>query len=515
YQVRLAVRNNNFGIDPLGCRSTNAATKYVKVMPTPDFTGTTGDSVSINCSQTVTLNANVTSQTKTQSPPSFTPAIVSLPDGTGSSFITSLDFTGLFPAGAKVTAGCYPTLKFDLEHSWARDLTIELIAPTGQSVKVFDRLQNSGTVSGIAVFGACVNNDDAVPPNPVIPGCPATYTVVKSGGVSWTEPSSVTPTPTPCSSYTGPCLTTSPGTGGSTIQYLYLRPLTYNSQNSFTAFNGADLNGVWSLKITDNRAVDDGVLTNWSLSFPTSCYGSLETVTPNLSTAVWSATGSAPAVPAYSTINTPVTNPGADPCPPGLTCVGNKLTNSVTVGPFNSPGNYAYTLKVTDEFGCSYQKDVNVSVSCPVTCVLNLTSAAATTNQTACVSAPITPITYAVGGDATGVNVTGLSAGITSSLNSGVLTISGTPTTSGNISYNISTVGCTSNLTATGTITINDKPSIPSISAPPAICEAGSFVPSAPTVTDNGSSLTSQGWQIESAAGSGTFNTLTLPYTVA
>ncbi|MBF4473533.1 hypothetical protein [Flavobacterium sp. HJJ] len=82
-----------------------------------------------------------------------------------------------------------------------------------------------------------------------------------------------------------------------------------------------------------------------------------------------------------------------------------------------------------------------------------------------------------------------------------------------NIRY-FATNSCgTTNGTAVA-ITVNDKPAIASITAPIALCAGGSLNPTAPTVTANGSAVTSQGWQISTTSGGSTYGTLTLPYTV-
>ena len=129
--------------------------------------------------------------------------------------------------------------------------------------------------------------------------------------------------------------------------------------------DNADLNGVWTLKITDNVAQDDGVLNNWSLTFPAACFGNLGTITPKLNTATWvSATNGAPPVPPHNSVNTVVPNPsGSAACPTSANCTGNKLTNSVTIGPFNTTGVFDYTLEVVDEFNCTYNQKVTVNVT--------------------------------------------------------------------------------------------------------------------------------------------------------
>lgn len=175
YTVSLSVRNNNTDIDPLGCESTNAATRVVRVLPPPDFTGSSLTAFNVNCGDTVNLNGLVTSQTMSTNPLSVSGSPIALPDGSGVNYNTALDFTGLFPTGSTVTPGCYPTVTFDLEHTFSGDLEITLISPTGQSVMIYD--QHGGATN----FGTCANPlDDGVA------GCPATYTVVNTGGVNWT-----------------------------------------------------------------------------------------------------------------------------------------------------------------------------------------------------------------------------------------------------------------------------------------------------------------------------------------
>ncbi|MBC5836279.1 PKD domain-containing protein, partial [Flavobacterium bernardetii] len=432
YSVSLSVRNNNTDIDPLGCQSTNASTRLIRVLPPPDFTGSTLSTFNINCGNSINLNGLATSETMSTGPLSVSGSPVSLPDGSGVSYTTTLDFTGVFPVGATVTPGCYPTVTFDLEHTYSGDLDIILISPTGQSVILYD--QHGGGID----FGLCTN-----PADDGVAGCPATYTVVSTGGVAWTAAGVTTTAPAngTCS-YTGVC---EAGTN-------YISQ-TYNSSNPFTPFNGADLNGVWTLQITDNIGFDDGTITGWSLAFPGSCYANAEFVTPDVSTLTWSHSGAGPVIPAQTTTSTSVTDPGPDGCPSPGTCIGNQLTNNVAVGPFPTPGSYVYSLTAVDEYGCNYVRNVTVNVAA-CACNLNLTSAVGTNNQTVCRNSAISSITYGYGGSATGVTFSGLPAGVTGTWAANVATISGTPTASGTFNYTITTVGCTPNLSLNGTITV-------------------------------------------------------------
>jgi len=109
--------------------------------------------------------------------------------------------------------------------------------------------------------------------------------------------------------------------------------------------------------------------------------------------------------------------------------------------------------------GCTTATRTSVLATVNPTAVITLTSVATTTNQTLCGNlAAIAPITYNLTGGATGATVTGLPAGVTSSVAAGVLTISGTPTVTGTFNYTVTTTGNTAPCTAAttiGTITIN------------------------------------------------------------
>jgi subtilisin-like proprotein convertase family protein len=459
YLIKLRVRDNNFDISATGCTSTNAVTKIIRVLPAPIFTGTSPSPITVNCNESVNLTGVLRSQTETESTPSISVTPTALPDGTGVSYTSSIDYTGFFPDGATMTAGCYPTLCFDLEHSFSRDLTIDLIAPNGVVVRVFDRhiiTSGGGASALVSVFGSCVNGSDA---NPVVPGCGARYCVVNSGGASWTANSSVTsgpPTTNGQCSYTGVC-----------ENNLYYIPQTYTSTNSFSAFNGAPLNGVWTLRITDNQSLDNGVLFGWSLTFPLTCYKPLQTVTPDITSLTWSHSGSGPAVPTQTTTSTVVTDPGPDPCQFAGTCIGNQLTNNVTVGPFTSSGTFDYVLTGTDEFGCQYSRTVQVLVTCacptavitaPITTICSGNSA--TVNFT---GSPGATVTYTVNGGANQTVV--LSSSGTASLSTGVLT--------SNVTYSLVSAAntiCTEPLTGSVTIIVNPVPVLTATPNSQSIC---------------------------------------------
>ncbi len=85
----------------------------------------------------------------------------------------------------------------------------------------------------------------------------------------------------------------------------------------------------------------------------------------------------------------------------------------------------------------------------------------ATPTPTFCISSPINPILFNIGGLATGAGITSgtLPLGLSDNYSNGVYTISGTTTVSGIFNYTITTSGgCAPAATYNGTITINELP---------------------------------------------------------
>ncbi|WP_163409262.1 T9SS sorting signal type C domain-containing protein [Flavobacterium ajazii] len=83
-----------------------------------------------------------------------------------------------------------------------------------------------------------------------------------------------------------------------------------------------------------------------------------------------------------------------------------------------------------------------------------------------------------------------------------------------NIRY-YATNGCGTTYSNVVAITVNNAPTVAAISSPSALCSGGTLNPSAPTVTNNGSTVTASGWEISTTSGGSTYTALSLPYTVA
>src|SRR5579863_6020254 len=136
--------------------------------------------------------------------------------------------------------------------------------------------------------------------------------------------------------------------------------------------------------------------------------------------------------------------------PAGLT--SNVAGTTVTIS--GSP-TAAGTYTVTTVGGCT---PVALNGTITLTAPGTLTLTSANNTQTVCSGTPIVNITYTIGGGATGANITGLPAGLTSSVVGTTLTISGSPTAAG--TYTVTTTGPCAAVTANGTITLNPPATI-------------------------------------------------------
>lgn len=136
--------------------------------------------------------------------------------------------------------------------------------------------------------------------------------------------------------------------------------------------------------------------------------------------------------------------------PPGIS--GNYAGGLFIIsGSATTAGVYPYTVTTT---GNCNPATYNGTLTINPAATIALTSGAGSNIQTVCRYAPISPITYTVGGGATNASVSGLPAGVTGSFSAGTFTISGTPTAVGTFNFTVNTSGTCAQTNATGTIVV-------------------------------------------------------------
>jgi gliding motility-associated-like protein len=148
--------------------------------------------------------------------------------------------------------------------------------------------------------------------------------------------------------------------------------------------------------------------------------------------------------------------------PAGVTAAW--AANVITIsGTPTASGTFNYSIPLTG--GCG-----TVNATGTITVTPNNTAGAPSSTPTVCISTALTNITHATTG-ATGIGApTGLPGGVTASWAANVITISGTPNSSGTFNYSIPLTGGCGNVSATGTITVSPNNTVGAPSSNPTLC---------------------------------------------
>lgn len=287
-------------VDDNDCASTNLVDLQVLVSTTPIFSETTPNTT-ICQGDTLALSTSPTAVQWSALPESNLGGGIFLPDDFGIPFTSTIVFNNFGPGQTLNDVNDLISVCVDMEHSFIGDLVISLTCPTGQSV-VFHQQNGGGTYLGVPV-------DDDNQPN--------------AQGECWNY----------CWSPTATNGTWVDNQGGT------LASGTYESLNPMSSLVGCGLNGTWSFTVVDLWGSDNGFLCNWEIDFDPSLFPSLTEYVPVLGTSADSAYWSGP-------------NLTPDP--------GSAYAASI-VGV--TPGTFDYTFTITDDFGCTYDTTITVTVT--------------------------------------------------------------------------------------------------------------------------------------------------------
>lgn len=286
--------------DDNGCENTVSVDVEVHVGTTPLFSGTTAD-LSVCQGGTVQLQGLATPVLWSAMPSVDYGAGVYLPDNVGQTFSSQLTY-GFFPPGSTLTnVNDLFSICVDMEHTFMGDLLISVACPSGQSV-ILHQQGGGGTDLGIAIVDG--NN----------------------------------PTPGTCWNY---CFspTATNGTWVDNSGVPILPAGTYESVGNMGSLVGCPLNGTWTISFTDLWAIDNGFLCSWNINFNPALYPDLVQFTPVISSTsdsmFWSGTDIV-----------------LDP--------NNPSQASLTI---DEPGSYDYSFTVIDNFGCTYDTTITVTVT--------------------------------------------------------------------------------------------------------------------------------------------------------
>jgi len=287
--------------DDNGCINTNLIDLQVLVSTTPSFAGTT-PSTTICEGETVDLLATPAAVQWSALPEPNLGGGVFLPDDLGIPFPTSVTFTQFEPGQTLNNINDLESICVDMEHSFIGDLVISMTCPSGQSV-TFHQQDGGGTFLGVPI------DDDSQP---------------DAQGVCWNYCWSPTAT-------NGTWVDNAQGT---------LPAGTYESLNPMSSLVGCDLNGTWTFTVTDLWGSDNGFICNWNIDFNPALFPSLTEFTPILGvstpdSAHWTGDGFVP--------------DANDPLAGVATPVG--------------VGVHDYVFAVTDNFGCTYDTTITITVN--------------------------------------------------------------------------------------------------------------------------------------------------------
>ena len=313
YLVKLTV------IDDNGCTNMNSEIIKIWVSTTPYFNTLVSDSV-ICLGESSCLDGGVdfTPVTYTPTPGSSLTGTTYLPDDVGSCFTATLDY-GFFTPGQTLTdINDLLGICVNMEHSYMGDLVTTITCPNGTSV-VMHQQNGGGTNLGYP--------DQADDSTLVGVGWDYCWSPTATNG-TWEENSQFGITPN--------TMTNSTGSES-------LIPGTYESVNPLTPLVGCPLNGIWEIEFCDLFGADDGFVFDFWLDLDSSLYPSLTTFTPSIGmmgdSTYWNATA---------------------PNDSYITSTSND-SNVICITP-TAAGVADYTFIANDNFGCSYDTTISVTV---------------------------------------------------------------------------------------------------------------------------------------------------------
>lgn len=307
YRVQLFVTDDN------GCQNTNLIDLQVLVATLPDFTGFPGP-VELCLGESVAFTATPEEYEVLWNGFSSSERINDgcLPDTLlGVSQEVELLQTG-FEAGLVIdNISDIQGFCLDLEHSFMGDLVVILECPNGQT-EILHQQGGGGTQLGVPVEQDNVDCSD-----PETLGEPFTYCFTPTATETWVE------------------WVDNNGFAGT------LSAGNYEPIEPLTNLIGCPVNGVWTLRVIDNWASDDGTLFAFSLDLDPSLYPDVQEFEPQIGQAADSSYWTYPAPQATA-----------------LSANADVITISPTAA-----GTFNYVYSVRDDFGCLNDTSVTVSVA--------------------------------------------------------------------------------------------------------------------------------------------------------
>ncbi len=312
YLVSLTVEDNN------GCQSPNISPLDIIVSTLPQVTI---DYPTESCiGETFTMSTNVEGITWTALPPISVGGETYLADDLGFDFESTLIFDFFEPGQTLDNCLDLEEITINMVHSYLGDLEMIIECPDGTQVT----LHEFGSGGGGTFLGEA--NDPGT-----APGVGYDYGWSPTSDLGFfhenANESSV--------NYTN--------ADGNNVTQDIVNPGIYESQNDLCNLVGCPLNGTWTFVVTDNLGVDDGYIFEWGIGLNPELFPGVTTFTPQ-----WGQLADSSAWGAGDFID--------ELSPDG---------NTITVSP-DAPGTYDYTFSTLNDFGCSFDTTVTVTVLAPL-----------------------------------------------------------------------------------------------------------------------------------------------------
>jgi gliding motility-associated-like protein len=287
--------------DSQGCENTNAVTQRVRISQAPEWNNVTVNPDAICMGEEVEMCGYYSS---TDWVSSVVPAIadtVYLPDGSGVCYESDLMQNQFEPGQVLESIDDLNSICMNLVHSYIGDLTMFIQCPNGQTVQM-QQQQGGGTNLGEPTL------------NVGVPGVGYWYCITDDA----------------------------PQTMGQAAFGTTLPAGDYASFQPLSGLLGCPLNGLWTIRICDNWAIDEGFIFGWYIDFDESLFPEIWGYTTTYSPTSWDGL--------Y----------GSQIDPPGNTnCATGTYTTTGTPD-VNSTQPFIFTI--TDNFGCDHQTSVEVLV---------------------------------------------------------------------------------------------------------------------------------------------------------
>ncbi|WP_179339849.1 PKD domain-containing protein [Winogradskyella ludwigii] len=317
YLVNLDIRDTNTDNIIQGCPNTNSINLVIRVSGEPDFSGTEAVDHVLCFGESTTLEGVVSPLTLVYNCPPPESEVTFLPDGNGAAYSTSINVTCFGDEQVLTDVSQIESICLNMEHSYIGDLDIEIVSPNGQVVRLHD--QGGGSANfGIPWATGTVDGNSA----DTTPGVGFDYCFVPNGGfptlVDGIEDDGSFPN----------------GDDAATYLDYFVPAGNYSSVNPLDGLLGSPLNGNWTIRVVDNISADNGYMFSWELNFDPSLQLQDFDYVPSIVSQVWD-------------LDATITEVNG---------------NIITVTP-DAAGEFCYTFRTLDAFGCEHTKTVCVNVA--------------------------------------------------------------------------------------------------------------------------------------------------------